>query len=156
MTTVLWNLDTDDWAAGESEPVSQVQGNYEDFIKMGSNGTFATSGNIVLTHEIDNTTMQMAVEYLPQIKKNYKNILDVATCMNITSPYMENSVKFAPFGKSSTTSSVATAAGSATSAGASADASSSDSAQTANNESSASKVSATGALALALIVAIFA
>ncbi|KAI7852816.1 chitin deacetylase 1 [Circinella umbellata] len=152
LTTVLWNLDTDDWAAGASEPVSQVQGNYEDFIKMGSNGTFATSGNIVLTHEIDNTTMQMAIDYLPQIKKNYKNVLDVATCMNITTPYMENSVKFAPFGKTSTTSSVVTAAGSATSASAS----SSESAQTANKESSASKISATSALALALIVAIFA
>ncbi|KAI9262220.1 chitin deacetylase 1 [Phascolomyces articulosus] len=155
LTTVLWNLDTDDWAAGNTEPLSQVQGNYEDFIKMGSNGTFATSGNIVLTHEIDNTTMQLALDYLPQIKKNYKHILDVATCMNITYPYMEKTVSFAGVGNTSTvTSAVATAAGSATS---SSSASSSDSAQTAaDKESSASKVSATGALALALIIALFA
>ncbi|KAI9491179.1 chitin deacetylase 1 [Zychaea mexicana] len=157
LTTVLWNLDTDDWAAGESEPVSTVQGNYEDFIKMGSNGTFSTSGNIVLTHEIDNTTMQMAIDYIPQIKQNYKHVLDVATCMNITYPYMENTVAFTGFdnsthaaSSSSVSSSVATPAGSAGSS------SSSDVAQTSNDQSAASKVSATGALALALIIAIFA
>ncbi|CDH58740.1 chitin deacetylase [Lichtheimia corymbifera JMRC:FSU:9682] len=97
LTTILWNLDTDDWAAGVTEPVETVKKHYEDFIAMGSNGTFDKSGNIVLQHEINNTTMQMAVDYIPQIQKAYKHVVDVATCMNITYPYMETNVKFAGF-----------------------------------------------------------
>lgn len=57
---------------------------------MGTNGTFANSGNIVLTHEINNNTMQLAVDYLPKIVSAYKQVLDVATCYNITYPYFEN------------------------------------------------------------------
>lgn len=57
---------------------------------MGTNGTFADSGNIVLTHEINNTTMSLAVEYLPQITSAYKQVIDVATCYNISYPYFED------------------------------------------------------------------
>lgn len=57
---------------------------------MGTNGTFATSGQIVLTHEIDNTTMQLAVDNLAKIQKAYKNVIDVATCYNISYPYFED------------------------------------------------------------------
>ncbi|KAF7721518.1 hypothetical protein EC973_004544 [Apophysomyces ossiformis] len=97
LTTVLWNLDTDDWAAGNSEPVSKIDQNYQDFVTMGSNGTFSKSGNIVLTHEIDNTTMQLALDYLPKIQQSYKHVLDVATCMNITYPYQEKVIAFKSF-----------------------------------------------------------
>ncbi|KAI8888083.1 carbohydrate esterase family 4 protein [Backusella circina FSU 941] len=90
LTAVIWNLDTNDWSAGYSVPVSTVQQSYEDYITMGTNGTFATSGNIVLTHEINNTTMSLALEYLPQIASAYKQVLDVATCYNISYPYFEN------------------------------------------------------------------
>ncbi|CAO3657250.1 unnamed protein product [Mucor hiemalis] len=98
LTTILWNLDTDDWAAGTSETLDTVKKTYEDFIAMGSNGTFKNSGQIVLTHEIDNTTMALAIDFLPKIQAAYKNVLDVATCMNITNPYHEDTVTFAPFG----------------------------------------------------------
>ncbi|KAI9310792.1 hypothetical protein BX666DRAFT_2021540 [Dichotomocladium elegans] len=101
LTNILWNLDTDDWAAGLTEPVEKIKKTYEDFITMGTNGTFAKSGNIVLMHEIDATTMDMALEYLPKIQKAYKRVVDVATCMNITYPYMEKTVKFDGIGKSS-------------------------------------------------------
>ncbi|KAG1443940.1 hypothetical protein G6F56_010490 [Rhizopus delemar] len=108
LTTVLWNLDTDDWAAGSSKTVDEVKATYDDYVTMGSNGTFAQSGQIVLTHEIDNTTMDLALEYLPKIKEAYKNVLDVATCMNITYPYQEKTVSFAPFGSSSDSDSTTT------------------------------------------------
>lgn len=97
MTTILWDLDTDDWAAGSSETLETVQKTYEDFVAMGSNGTFKNSGQIVLTHEIDNTTMTLAMEFLPKIRAAYKNVLDVATCMNITNPYHESQVTITPF-----------------------------------------------------------
>lgn len=98
LTTILWELDTDDWAAGYTSTVSAVQKTYEDFITMGANGTFKNSGQITLTHEINNTTMTLAMEFLPKIREAYKNVVDVATCMNITHPYHEDSVTFAPFG----------------------------------------------------------
>lgn len=44
--------------------------------------------------------MQLAVENIPKIKDAYKNVLDVATCMNITHPYMEDNISVAAFGKS--------------------------------------------------------
>jgi hypothetical protein len=104
----------DDWAAGDSETVEDVQSTYTDFIEMGSNGTFSSSGQIVLTHEIDNMTMSLAVENIPKIKAAYKNVLDVATCMNITYPYQEKTISFAAFG-SSEASSVSSASGAASS-----------------------------------------
>ncbi|CEG68631.1 Putative Chitin deacetylase [Rhizopus microsporus] len=90
LTAVIWNLDTDDWAAGLTTTLEAVEQNYQNFITMGTNGTFANSGNIVLTHEINNNTMQLAVNYLPKIVSAYKQVLDVATCYNISYPYFEN------------------------------------------------------------------
>lgn len=109
MTTILWNLDTDDWAAGTSETLDTVKKTYEDFVEMGSNGTFKNSGQIVLTHEIDNTTMTLAMEFLPKIRAAYKNVLDVATCMNITNPYHESTVTITAFNATGATSSSAAA-----------------------------------------------
>ncbi|KAI9320575.1 hypothetical protein BX666DRAFT_1909249 [Dichotomocladium elegans] len=114
LTTVLWDLDTDDWAAGDTVPVSTVQKTYEDFITMGTNGTFNTSGNVVLTHEIGNTTMSLAIDYLPRIMSSYKNVVDVATCMNITHPYFETAISFVSFGSSNSTANATTSAGNAT------------------------------------------
>lgn len=108
LTTILWDLDTDDWAAGTSQPVSAIEQNYEDFITMGTNGTFNSSGNIVLMHEINNNTMSLAMKYLPRIQTAYKHVVDVATCMNITYPYMEKTVSFAGFNNNTSTSSNST------------------------------------------------
>jgi hypothetical protein len=130
LTTILWNLDTDDWAAGTSETLEKVTKTYEDYVTMGQNGTFKNSGQIVLTHEIDNTTMTLAMEFLPKIQAAYKNVLDVATCMNITNPYQESTVTFAPFGAaavSNTTTSPAVSAAGVSSAAAPAAASASSS-----------------------------
>jgi len=111
LTAVIWDLDTDDWAAGNSVPEATVEQTYQDFITMGTNGTYANIGNIVLTHEIDNTTMTLAMKYLPQIKAAYKNVLDVATCNNITHPYMEDSVTMTPFGNATTNTTASSASG---------------------------------------------
>jgi hypothetical protein len=120
MTTILWDLDTDDWAAGYNEPLTTVQKTYEDFIQMGSNGTYQNKGQIVLTHEINNTTMTLAVDNLPKIMAAYKNVIDVATCMNITQPYHETTVTRAAFDGSKTASTSGAASGSASASGSSA------------------------------------
>ncbi|KAI8372145.1 chitin deacetylase [Blakeslea trispora] len=91
LTAVIWNLDTDDWEGVNSNSAYQaVEQNYQDFIEMGNNGTFAKDGNIVLTHEINNLTMSLALDYLPKITSAYKQVLDVATCQNISYPYFED------------------------------------------------------------------
>jgi hypothetical protein len=127
MTTILWDLDTDDWAAGFNEPLTTVQKTYEDFIQMGSNGTYQNKGQIVLTHEINNTTMTLAVDNLPKIMAAYKNVIDVATCMNITQPYHETTVTRAAFDGSKTASS-SVASGAASGAASASDSSASSAA----------------------------
>ncbi|ORX53586.1 chitin deacetylase [Hesseltinella vesiculosa] len=127
LTCILWDDDTNDWEAGFSTPVQTVQNNYNSFIQMGTNGSMANTGNIILTHEINNTTMQLAVENLPSIIKSYKHVINVATCQNITYPYFEQTVAFPSFSQyvasntsaggsaanvTSTTSSVSSAASS--------------------------------------------
>lgn len=143
MTTILWDLDTDDWAAGSSETLETVQKTYEDFVAMGSNGTFKNSGQIVLTHEIDNTTMTLAMEFLPKIRAAYKNVLDVATCMNITNPYHESQVTMIPFNATEgSTSSAAPASSTAAAVSSAAAAVASDATETpaANAASSAAAI----------------
>lgn len=110
LTAIIWNLDTNDWAAGSTVPITTVQQTYQDYITMGTNGTFSTYGNIVLTHEIDNTTMSLALEYLPQIKAAYKNVLDIATCANLTNPYSDSNITYLAFGASNTTAASASGA----------------------------------------------
>jgi hypothetical protein len=112
LTAIIWNLDTNDWAAGSTVPLTTVQQSYQDYITMGTNGTFSTYGNIVLTHEIDNTTMSLALEYLPQIKAAYKNVLDIATCANLTNPYSDSNITYLAFGASNTTTASASGASS--------------------------------------------
>jgi peptidoglycan/xylan/chitin deacetylase (PgdA/CDA1 family) len=92
LTAVIWNLDTNDWNAGVTETVAQVQSAYDQFIEMGKNGTFANTGNVVLTHEINNETMSLAIQNLPNIQAAYKQVIDVATCFNISYPYFEDYV----------------------------------------------------------------
>nr|AAN65362.1 chitin deacetylase [Gongronella butleri] len=94
LTTILWDYDTNDWQAGDGVPESTVQNTYNEFIQMGNNGSMASGGNIVLTHEINNTTMQLAVENIPNMLKSYKHVVNVATCMNITFPTWSRPVPF--------------------------------------------------------------
>ncbi|KAI5477440.1 chitin deacetylase, carbohydrate esterase family 4 protein [Pseudohyphozyma bogoriensis] len=89
LETVLWNLDTDDWNYA-AEGIPQIKENYQDYIKMGTNGSFTKQGAIVLTHEIDNETMTLSEEYLPQIRAAYSGgVMPIAVCNNNTQPYVE-------------------------------------------------------------------
>lgn len=120
LTAILWNLDTDDWAANvlPGITVDTVNQRYDNFIKMGSNGTFAGTGNIVLAHEINNMTMDFFLQHYPAIKQNYKHVTDVATCMNISHPYVEKVITFPSF-DASVTKNASTATGSGVIPGAS-------------------------------------
>ncbi|KAI9323082.1 hypothetical protein BX666DRAFT_1883179 [Dichotomocladium elegans] len=112
-TAILWNLDTNDWAANVISGVTPatVNQNYEQFVAMGTNGTFRGTGNIVLSHEINNMTMDFAIQQYPAIKKAYTHVLDVATCMNISHPYIEKVITFPSF-QQATTQNASSATGS--------------------------------------------
>ncbi|CAG8788738.1 24718_t:CDS:2, partial [Gigaspora margarita] len=64
LTTIIWNLDTNDWneTPDGTETSAQVDTTFQGFVNMGINGTFNNSGVIVLEHELDNNTMSKAVE----------------------------------------------------------------------------------------------
>ncbi|KAK9721649.1 hypothetical protein K7432_003242 [Basidiobolus ranarum] len=99
LTTIMWNLDSDDWMlkpAGK-EPPSFVDARFQSFIDMAKNGTFAHSGTITLEHELDNATMSMAEKWLPKIRKAFKHVMPVATCMNMTTPYTETEFTYPDF-----------------------------------------------------------
>ncbi|KAF0506319.1 chitin deacetylase [Gigaspora margarita] len=99
LATIIWNLDTNDW---DMEPVGsetpdQIDANFQSFVNMGQNGTFANSGCIVLEHEINNGTMSKAIEWYPKIKSAYQYVVPIATCMNITQPYAETNYTYPSF-----------------------------------------------------------
>ncbi|KAG1048423.1 hypothetical protein G6F43_009184 [Rhizopus delemar] len=83
---VCWIIAQLDLTAGVRLDITAeiVDKNYWDFIKLSSNCTFAYSGNITLSHEINSMTMIFFMNYYEEIKKAYAHILDVVTCMKIT------------------------------------------------------------------------
>ncbi|KAI9266582.1 chitin deacetylase 1 [Phascolomyces articulosus] len=99
LTAILWNIDTDDWAAGTVPGITAqtVDQNYKNFIEMGKNGTFANSGALILSHEINNQTMDFAMQHYDALHDAYDHVIDVATCMNISNPYVEQSITFPTF-----------------------------------------------------------
>ncbi|KOS12392.1 chitin deacetylase precursor, partial [Malassezia pachydermatis] len=84
LRTIVWQEDTDDWNVAQVG-VDKVKQNYQNIInKAGSESP------IVLTHEINNQTMQMFVEMEPQVSQAYKHLVPVSACQNITKPYVED------------------------------------------------------------------
>lgn len=120
LTAILWTLDTFDWAANVTPGITAqtVNDNYEAYIKMGNNGTFANTGNIVLSHEINNMTMDFFMKHYPEIKKAYSQVMDVATCMNITQPYVETAVTFPNFNQAIGSNATTASSGSTSASGA--------------------------------------
>merc|ERR1712000_605049 len=98
----LWDEDTDDWkVVGENNPgglpTASVLNNYQHIHQHAQSGQYGTHGAIVLTHEINGHTMEIAVEELPSVAANFKHIVPVATCLNITHPYIETNHTFPTF-----------------------------------------------------------
>ncbi|GAA5989724.1 hypothetical protein JCM11641_002183 [Rhodosporidiobolus odoratus] len=91
MRTIIWNEDTDDWEWSEIG-VAAVEANYDAILAKQAKGKYKTSGAIVLSHEIDGTTMQISQQYLPKLKQAFTGgVMPVAVCMNNTTPYIETS-----------------------------------------------------------------
>ncbi|CAG8668249.1 9850_t:CDS:2, partial [Racocetra persica] len=99
MRTIIWNLDTNDWDMepdGTEQP-AQIDAIFQSLVNMGQNGTFADSGAIVLEHELSNGTMSKAIEWYPKLKSAFKHIVPIASCMNVTRPYIESNFTYPSF-----------------------------------------------------------
>ncbi|KAF7373054.1 Carbohydrate esterase family 4 protein [Mycena sanguinolenta] len=90
LDNILWKYDADDWmvGAGEATP-DQVQANYDYLVANVSAGTFDTIGAIFLTHELDNYTMQTAVDNYPKLAAAFDHIVPVGVAYNKTQLYVE-------------------------------------------------------------------
>ncbi len=66
--------------------VAAVNDNYASII----NGSYSTHGTIVLSHELDNETMQLSKDHLPLIQKTFTGgVMPVGVCQNWTEIYGE-------------------------------------------------------------------
>ncbi|BGP26463.1 chitin deacetylase, carbohydrate esterase family 4 protein [Rhodotorula toruloides] len=88
MRTITWLDNTFDYDIS-TLPRSDIMANYAAIIQKGQNGTFATNGTIVLTHELNSGTMGLMMENYPKIKSAFKNVVPVGVALNNTQPYVE-------------------------------------------------------------------
>jgi hypothetical protein len=69
LQTILWKYDSNDWRVGQNGyTAANVDASYQFFIANLTAGSFDTVGGIMLTHELNNYTMQEAVNWYPQLK----------------------------------------------------------------------------------------
>ncbi|GJN91389.1 hypothetical protein Rhopal_004410-T1 [Rhodotorula paludigena] len=69
-----------------------IRKNYQGILNKQAAGKYNASGVIVLSHELNNGTMALSEEFLPQIRKQFTGgVVPVAVCLNNTQPYAETS-----------------------------------------------------------------
>lgn len=92
LRTIMWSHDTNDYNIQPygAQPTASIQANYQSIEAVGSSPAAATGGIIVLQHELEDAVMSLAIAEYPNIKKNFKSIVPVNTCLNITKPYYED------------------------------------------------------------------
>lgn len=84
--TILWQEDTDDWELGTGQASKdEIENNYEGIAKKASN-----ESPVVLSHEINEQTMDMFKDMYPKIDKAYDHIVPLTACLNVKHPYTEN------------------------------------------------------------------
>ncbi|KAF7369779.1 Carbohydrate esterase family 4 protein [Mycena venus] len=121
LETVIWKYDSFDWMVcpsllpheilladtGANTHASQVgtngvtqatvQANYDALIGNVSAGTFDTVGAIMLTHELNNFTMQAAIDNYPALVKAFDHLVPIAVAQNKTQPYVETNYTMPSF-----------------------------------------------------------
>lgn len=72
LQTILWGYDSEDADVGEDNITpTDVEINYNMFLSNLTAGTFDTAGGILLTHEVDNFTMQEAINWYPRLRLSF-------------------------------------------------------------------------------------
>ncbi|KAJ4490411.1 putative chitin deacetylase [Lentinula aciculospora] len=118
LQTIIWQYDSFDWEEQSGNiTAAQVFTNYDNFIARAENGTFSTEGSIMLTHELNNFTMQTALTYYPKLKDAFKYLVPVGVALNKTQPYVETNYSLPTFDQyiSGTTTTTASSSSNTTS-----------------------------------------
>ncbi|KAJ7075243.1 hypothetical protein B0H15DRAFT_792093 [Mycena belliarum] len=94
LDTIMWGFDTFDWEVGMNSVTPQsVQGNYDTLVTKAGSGAFNSQGAILLMHELNNYTMQVAIDNYPKLASAFDHILPVGVAYNKTTPYAETTIK---------------------------------------------------------------
>ncbi|KAF7361041.1 Carbohydrate esterase family 4 protein [Mycena sanguinolenta] len=110
LETIIWKYDSFDWMVGLNGITEQdVQANYQALIANVSAGTFDTVGAIMLTHELNNFTMQTAMDNYPALVQAFDHVVPIAVALNQTTPYVETNYTFLNFDQYTSNHSAATA-----------------------------------------------
>ena len=68
----MWKYDSLDWSIGQGNfTAADVDNHYNLFINDLTVGNFNTVGGIMLTHELNNFTMQEAIKWYPRLKSAF-------------------------------------------------------------------------------------
>ncbi|KAJ7244341.1 hypothetical protein C8J57DRAFT_1681251 [Mycena rebaudengoi] len=117
LETILWKYDSNDWRAGTAPNITAatVYANYDALIANVSAGAFDTvfiliplkEGAIMLTHELNNFTMQAAMDYYDRLADAFDiNVLQymvpISVAQNKTQPYTESNYKMPSFAEYTT------------------------------------------------------
>ncbi|KAF7300653.1 Carbohydrate esterase family 4 protein [Mycena chlorophos] len=98
LDTIIWRYDSFDWENGLNGVTNAtVQNNYDTLINDAKAGKFDTGGAIILTHELNNFTMGMAMSNYPALIDAFDYVVPLAVAMNKTTPYVETNVTFPSF-----------------------------------------------------------
>ncbi|GFZ43042.1 Chitin deacetylase [Saitozyma sp. JCM 24511] len=99
LTTIIWNLETDDWraqAVNSTVSEADVDKNYQKIVDQGKNN-FTNHGGVVLTHQSTNYTMSTLLKWLPQLTSAWTHVVPLASAYNWTRPYVETDVTYPDF-----------------------------------------------------------
>ncbi|KAJ7185413.1 carbohydrate esterase family 4 protein [Mycena filopes] len=110
LQNVLWKYNSNDWESGTNGVTpATVQANYDALIAAANSGTFNSvrvlsscfsrvwRGAIMLTHELNNYTMQTAVDNYPKLAAAFDHIVPVGVSLNKTQPYVESNYTMPAF-----------------------------------------------------------
>ncbi|KAJ7431631.1 hypothetical protein B0H11DRAFT_844015 [Mycena galericulata] len=90
LETIIWKYDSNDWEEGTNGvTAADVQANYDALISNATSGAFNSIGAIMLTHELTNFTMQMAIDNHPKLAAAFEHLVPIAVAQNRTQPYVE-------------------------------------------------------------------
>ncbi|KAJ6602833.1 carbohydrate esterase family 4 protein [Mycena vulgaris] len=98
LETIIWKYDANDWEVGENGVTADmVQANYDALMANASAGAFDSIGTIILTHELNNYTMQTAIDNYPKLAAVFDHIVPVGVALNKTQPYVETNYTMQSF-----------------------------------------------------------
>ncbi|OAD79925.1 carbohydrate esterase family 4 protein, partial [Phycomyces blakesleeanus NRRL 1555(-)] len=92
LRTVLWTRDSQDWqldSPGSTLTPKDVDGYFEQWIADQVAGKNNDNGHIGLQHELSDTTVRVAMKWLPRMQEAF-NVTTVHQCLKMEKPYWES------------------------------------------------------------------